>query len=502
MASNTKKAIKGMSSQALVTIVLGVLEIVSFSIMSRLLSKEDFGYYAAIAAIVAVFESFAETGIGSAIVQRKSIDSKYVNNAFTLSLIFGIGISLILFLSSSFLATAVIDESMRTPIKVMSITLLFHCLTSVNISILQRELKFLLIGAIQLVSLVVTTVVAIILALKGYGFYAIIAKVVLASVITLVLSYYFSHTKYRIELNKSTFKDIFSFSGWLMASRFFSNLSKQIDRLVMPKMLSVAILGAYTRPKEFVTQNSGKINSIFDKALFPILSSIQDKKESLQRAYSKALYLLNLSTSVLTLYFIVNSKLILRIFFGEQWLYLATIFSILSLLILFNAFGRLADCYLRSLGKTKQQFYFRIIEFVSKLGSIVICRSFGLYGVVIGLVVAEGLVKVAKLIYASSLIDFPLKRLLTESFSSIRAMLILVSFAIILYLFLPDNLTGEIILLVVLTIVTLILFAFFPKYVGGYYSEKVYSSVVCKLPDRVQRIVKLKTVKKKGELYA
>lgn len=489
MASNTQKAIKGMSSQALVTIVLGVLEIVSFSIMSRLLSKEDFGYYAAIAAIVAVFESFAETGIGSAIVQRKSIDSKYVNNAFTLSLIFGIGISLILFLSSSFLATAVIDESMRTPIKVMSITLLFHCLTSVNISILQRELKFLVIGAIQLVSLVVTTVVAIILALKGYGYYAIIAKVVLASVITLVLSYYFSHTKYRIEFNESTFKDIFSFSGWLMASRFFSNLSKQIDRLVMPKMLSVAILGAYTRPKEFVSQNSGKINSIFDKALFPILSSIQDKKESLQRAYSKALYLLNLSTSVLTLYFIVNSKVILRIFFGEQWLYLAPIFSILSLLILFNAFGRLADCYLRSLGRTKQQFIFRIVEFVAKLGSIIICRGAGLYGVVIGLVIAEGSVKVVKLLYASLIIDYKFPQLLRECLNALRACFILIPLVFITVMITPDTLQGEIITLIVMIVLTLLIFTLFPRLVGGFYYENIFPGLAKRLPIRVQRII-------------
>ena len=87
--SNSQKIIKGISSQTIVTIVLGVVEIVSFSIMSRLLTKSDFGYYAAVTAIVAIFACFSDAGFGSAIIQRKDITKRFIDNAFTLSLIFG-----------------------------------------------------------------------------------------------------------------------------------------------------------------------------------------------------------------------------------------------------------------------------------------------------------------------------------------------------------------------------------------------------------------------------
>ena len=69
-STNSQKVLKGISSQTFVTILLGGVELISFSIMSRLLTKEDFGYYAAITAITTVFASFSETGIGSAIVQQ------------------------------------------------------------------------------------------------------------------------------------------------------------------------------------------------------------------------------------------------------------------------------------------------------------------------------------------------------------------------------------------------------------------------------------------------
>ena len=186
--SNTNKVLRGMSSQTIVTLVLGLVEIVSFSIMSRLLTQEDFGYYAAITAITVVFATFSETGIGSAIVQQKELTKGYIDNAFTISLLFGSVITLLLLVLAGPLSRMVADESMRVPLMLMSGTLLLNCLTSVNRSIMHRKLQFMLMGMINLVSLVFTTAVAVWLAYIGLGYYAIIAKAILGSVITFFLS--------------------------------------------------------------------------------------------------------------------------------------------------------------------------------------------------------------------------------------------------------------------------------------------------------------------------
>ena len=126
----TQKTISGIFSQTTVTVLVGIVEVLSFSIMSRLLTQEDFGYYAAITAITTVFASFSETGIGSAIIQRKEIDSKFINNSFTLSFLFGTFITLLLLISSKPLSSLIADESMTIPLMIMSVTLLSNCLSS------------------------------------------------------------------------------------------------------------------------------------------------------------------------------------------------------------------------------------------------------------------------------------------------------------------------------------------------------------------------------------
>lgn len=477
MQSNTSKALKGMSSQALVTLLFGITEVVSFSIMSRLLSKEDFGFYAAINAIVLVFYSLSETGIGSAIVQKKEISSKYIGNAFTLSLLFGIVSTLVLFVAAFILPETIINNKMRLPLMLMSVTLLLNCVASVFKSILHRQMKFLTIGMVQLIALVMTTVVAVILALKGLGYYAIITKAILASIISCILFILLSRTKCSLMIDKNTFKDIFGFSGWLMASRFFSDLAKQVDKLIMPRLMPIAELGAYTRPKDFVNTFSGKINGIFDNALFPILSSLQDNKVALTNAYRRSLYSMNLFSLLLSFAFGYNAELLLRIFFGEEWLYLTPVFVIFSMLVFFNADGRIADCYLRSLGKTKQQFYFRIAEFVTKTIGVFIGIRFGLIGVAIGVTVMECLMKFIKVIYAGHLINYSFSDIIQTLLKSCQFAVILLPVCLLTYFVTPNNVMGEIINFWVFSVVSFVLFIFYPNIVGSNYKNDLYPTV-------------------------
>lgn len=487
MQSNTNKALKGMSSQALVTILTGVMEVVSFSVMSRVLSKEDFGLYAAINAIVLVFASISENGIGSAVIQKKEISARYIGNAFTLSIIFGFISMTILVVTMLMIPDSIVSAQMKFPIILMSITLLLNSASSVFCSILRRKLQFFQIGAVLLVSLVITTIVAVILALKGFGYYAIVTKAMLGSMISCILFFFLSKTKYNLMIDIATFKSIFGFSGWLMASAFFRDLSKQIDKLIMPRVLSISELGAYTRPKDFLNTFSGKINGIFDGALFPILSSIQDNNIALANAYKRSLYSMNLFSLLLALAFATNAELLLRIFFGEEWLYLAPVFEVFSLLVFFNADGRIADCYIRSLGKTKVQFYFRIVEFLAKAFGVLVGYHWGLLGVAIGTTLMECLLKLIKVIYAGSLVSISKQTIFLILLQSCRTSMILVPLCIIGHIFITNGILGEFINLSIFVISTIVLLLFCPNIVGKEYKDDLFPTVKSFAMDLMKR---------------
>ncbi len=477
MSGTTQKVIKGISTQTVVTIALGVVEIVSFSIMSRLLSQKDFGYYAAITAVAVIFQSLSETGIGSAIVQKKELDKKYINCAFSLSLILGIIIAGLLCLTSGFIADFVADQTMANPLRIFSLTLICSCLSSVNISLLQRNLKFLQIGLIHFFALIITTIVAVILALKGMGYYAILTKAVLQSILVLIISSFAVKIRYSFIFDKNEYKKIFGFGGWLMFSAVFRNIANQTDRLLMTSLFSIETLGLYTRPKEFIYTITGKCNSIFDSVLFPVLSTLQDDKEKLQLSFHNTLYFLNIMAMLIALIFFCNSELIIRTFFGEEWLHVNTLFMVLSFYPILLINGRMSDCFLRSLALTKQQFFFRIGQFVFAIVFILIGYRWGIIAVALSIMLSYGCITSIKILFVMKKLQLNIYNCVVIFLHSFRYCLFVFPIYFICYYFVPHSMFGNIITAIVFALTISLLFLVFPKLIGKKYNNEGYIKI-------------------------
>lgn len=477
--STARKAIKGLSTQTLVTIVMGVVEIVAFSIMSRLLTETDFGYYSAMVAIAAIFSSLSDTGIGSAIVQRKDLDDKFINVAFSASFFVGIILAGLLCLSSGILAENVADSTIQKPLMLFSTTLLFTCISSVDISLLQRDLKFLSIGGIRLTALIISTAIAVILALRGYGYYAILAKTIVNALLIALLAKIVSKSKYKFAFDLSIFKQLFGFSGWLMLSAFFRNIAGQIDRLLMSSLFSVNALGIYSRPKDFITSLSQHVNNIFDSVLFPVFSGIQDEQKKMINSYRYTLYFLNLVGLMLTLVLFFNSELIIRIFFGCKWLSYNTLFQILALTPICLINGRISDIFLRTLGMTKQQFLYRVFQMIIVTVFVFWGGKFGgMFGVAIGYMLGYMSIVIAKMVVLSKRIGLSFGESCKTILSSYQILIIITPLYLIIQNIMPTVLSGNIMKAALFFVVVALCFLVIPATVGNIYKNYAHAKVV------------------------
>lgn len=272
-----------------------------------------------------------------------------------------------------------------------------------------------------------------------------------------------------------------------MASVLFRNLAHQVDRLLMPRLLSVSSLGAYNRPKDFVVQVSDKVCGIFDITLFPVLSGIQDDFRALSSSFRRSLYVINLLGFLLSMAFMFNNDLIIRVFFGEQWLYLRPVLFVISFSVLFNFDGRLADCYLRSLALTKQQFFFRVFETVLGVSGVLAGYKWGILGVAIAMVVTNTIAKFFKLFYVGWRVDTKPHQVISILLSSWRFSLILLPIYLLAYFILPSSWNSDIGMLLLFVSTVLIVFILMPGFVGKVYQEEVYYRVLSIIKQKLHK---------------
>lgn len=472
-ASNTTEFFKGVSIQTCVTLFLGILQIVTFAIMSRLLTREEFGYMATITAIVAVFYSIAEAGLGSSVIQKKEDSQRHFTTAFSMSILLGLFFSSVLFIFSPLLAEAIADTTIVIPLRIMSILILVNGLISVGQGLLTRQLKFYSLGKIRLVASIVASCSAIGFAYYGFGIYAIVIQQMLVSFIQLVMIFLCGVQIPHLRIYKNEVKQVLSFGGWLTVGVLFNNLTNEVDKLMMPKLLNVSALGAYNRPAGFISSISTQINSIFDSVLFPLLSKIQDEKERIANVYIKCISLLNVFSIVFAAFVYFNSKLIIDIFFGKEWEDLVPIMQIISISLIFRVDGRLVDCFFRSLGFVKLSFYIRVIGFFLSALCLIIGSRFGLIGASLGLVASSVFIVILKVLFLNTKLKSSVL-LLLKTWS--RSWFIAIPILLVSLFFKCVDL-GDILFLVLFIFVLIIELLCFPNFIGREYASIVYPRI-------------------------
>lgn len=445
--------------------------------MSRLLSKEDFGYFAALTGIMTICMSITEAGLGSAIIQKKDASNDFVSTAFTLSWMFGGIGSVLLFVFAPSLSRIIADEHIVVPMRIMSLNVFLACIASVGKSMMIRNLEFRAYGTYEVMAYACSSILGVALAFAGFGLYAIVS-ISVCNLILLNLILYGRRVKLpQLKIVRSEVGGIMSFGGWLTLSVVVNNISQQMDRLLLPKWLSVSVLGAYNRPAGFVSTITGKINGIFDVVLFPMLSKIQDEPLKVQHVFNQSLKLLNSFSAVLFAIFFFNAELIIRIFFGETWLELTSVLQIISVFIIFNIDNRLVDCFFRSLGFVDTGFWLRLIAVFVTFGSLYIGAEYGINGVAVSLLTANIFTVILKLAVLSHKVNVSLLQVAGSFIVAEKPLIPLLAIGIPFLLLTSHSLFQQVVFACIMGCVILLIFVVFPQAVGSEYTKTVYPMI-------------------------
>lgn len=479
------KVYKGLSSQTIVVLVMGVLEICVFALMSRLLTPEDFGYFAIITAVVSVFQCLTEAGLGSAVIQQNQANKEYISTALGLSIILGVGFTILLiFLASPLSEIMGYGDKLTISFRLMSVTLLLCSVSSVARAMFMRSLDFMKFGWCQIVAYIVSSVIGIVMAYKGYGVDAIIASSIANTAFMTVVLFAVSGMRLDLRIHTRYVKEIMSYGGWLTGSVIIRRITTELDKLILTRWIPVASIGAYNRPSGFISRITDQVNGIYDTVLFPILSTIKDDSYKLQNSFLKIVSLVSWFSTIMMFCLILGAQIIIDIFFGEDWAWLIDVFKILSLSVLFLAYSRIGDCYFRSLGLVKPYFYIRLTTCVLTLICVYVGCHYDIMGVAVGVVISRVLDGIIKLGYLMIKMSVSFLDIFKAMINPIWVTILVFTAC---YLTMSYISYGEYLSLIIYVVMGVLTLIFIPKTFGQAYYENVYLVAKSKIKSFLKR---------------
>lgn len=322
-------------------------------ILARLLSPEDFGLLGIAMLAISTLETFSQTGFQLALVQKKDDIKAYLDTAWTVSVIRGIILFFILFVSAPIVAEFFNSPQASLVIRVIGLSTLFSGFRNIAILYFQKELEFNKQFYYEFTATFVDLCVALILACLLRNVWALVWGGLASNLVRLFLSYALHPYRPRIQFRKKKFQELFAFGKWAVGSGILVFLITNGDDIFVGKMLGTIALGYYQMAYLLSNLPATEIAQVVSMVTFPAYSKLQNDLSKLKDAYLKVLQLTALVSIPFAGLIFVFAADFTKIFLGQKWMPINPIMYVLVFAGSLRAFAVTSGLLFYAVGKPK-----------------------------------------------------------------------------------------------------------------------------------------------------
>jgi O-antigen/teichoic acid export membrane protein len=326
-----RKVIKGLKWSFLDQFFSQIIFLIFSVFLARILSPSDFGVVSTVTIFTGFATLFIDMGFGVALIQKKNADNEHYSSVFWLNLIIGCFLYAFFFLIAPFLSVFFKEPQITILVRVICLSFIINSLTSVQSNLLVRELKFKQKVIFNWISTISGYTIAFYLAFNGYGFWSIVWMTIVTSTINSILYWFASDWIPSFIFNIRKIKELSRFGINVLGDTSINYWSRNFDNFIIARVLGSTELGLYTRAYSLMLLPLRNISSVITKVMFPAFSQKQDDIPTIKRYYLLIIKYIALLTFPAMVGLSLVSEEFVLFFFGQNWVRMTPVLSILSL---------------------------------------------------------------------------------------------------------------------------------------------------------------------------
>lgn len=384
-----KTIVKSLSWSTLSKLSRQGIQLVFIFILSRLLSPGEYGLMAMVTAFSMLAEIVRDMGTGSAIIQSSKASDQMYNTAFCFNIVVGIVVFLIFFFTAPLIAHFFGQDGLKPLIRTFAIIYIIGSLNIVQEAILQKNLEFKRLFFIDVISVTVSGIAAILMAMNNYGVWSLVFQyIIMISIATIVL-WITSSWKPKLQFRWADFKEINHYSFNLFAHNVVYFFGRETDKFLIGKFIGPQALGIYHRAYMLMLLPINQINLIISRVMFPVFSSMKEDIPAMKKIYLQAVTMIAFFTfPMMSLMFVIAEPLI-TVILGKNWLEVAVYLKIFVIYSIIESVGVTTAWIYKSLGHTKIMLRWGLFGAIIIIISALIGMRWGAKGIAIGYVVTQ-----------------------------------------------------------------------------------------------------------------
>lgn len=436
-----QQTFQGIQWSFLTNAVQFVMQIVTASCMSRLVSPKAFGLLAMAQLFLRFSMFFSEFGIGLTLVQKKEISEEEIRSGFTLTVLLGVGFCALMLFGAQYSFLLMDSNELPTIIRILSFGMIFNGASVVGFVLLRRELKFKEMGLVDLFSFSFSYYfLGIPLAFLGFDIWALVCVSLIQPISGFLMRYYLTRHSLMPHFSLIFWKELLMSGAQLSMISSFLYLMQGSDQFIVGNVFGDYQLGVYTRCQLLVSLPLNSVVSSIFRVLFSSLAKIQDESEKLRNVFSKGLLFFCALVFPTGFIFFSLSSEIIEVVLGSRWLTGKTILEVNSLTIPVVCLSSLYLTFLDSKGFYKEHLYIEVLSFLFLVPMLLVGAKWGIVGIAVGALCGQVVRFLMFQVACARMLQIPFAAFLKALSRSILISIMVVSFIQLFLIFLaPKN---------------------------------------------------------------
>ncbi|MGE0443067.1 MAG: lipopolysaccharide biosynthesis protein [Gemmatimonadales bacterium] len=255
--------------------------------VARILTPGDYGIVAMGSVFVGLVGLLNEFGIGSGIVRFQKLTPAVVSGVAGLSLIFGFLGGLVVVAGAWPVAQFYRTPELVPVLATQGLSLFVSSIRTVPLGLLRRDLQFRAAAANDFWAVASLSVLMIVFALLGFGYWSLVLGGLFSAVVSTVLAYRLRPVRPAWPAVEGV-REVVELGGHIVVQRLLWYGYNNADFLVAGRVFGKVATGAYSFGWNLVTGPVSKITALVPKVATPVFAAHQGDPEGLRRFFRLA----------------------------------------------------------------------------------------------------------------------------------------------------------------------------------------------------------------------
>jgi len=384
---------RGLGWVGAAQILLQVTRTIGAIAIARLLTPDDYG----LAMLALVFASlvlvFSDLAFGAALVQRKSITEDDKNTAFWITMGSGVLFTFLGLALAHPVASLYGEPEVAPLLMALSASFMVSALGSTQQSLLLREMAFKKTETLGVIAAFVGMAASVGFAIAGTGAWAIIVQQIVTAAVSSLLLWRAGSWRPRLRFSRTSAKDLWSFSSFLVGHRLLYYVHANADRFIIGRFLGTAALGAYAVAYNIMLQPLAKVTGPVQRVLAPAFSRMQDEPERIAAAWARATRLVGMIAMPALAGVVVVAPDLVPVVLGDKWNAAIPVIQIIAWVGIVQAVQGVNVDILMARDRTSTLFRYTIVFCTAHTAAFLIGVNWGIVGVAVAYAISSTLVE-------------------------------------------------------------------------------------------------------------